>query len=63
MLTRAGFRPSNVKGHYLLPLHWDRKQCAALANWADMRIGFELREVSRATAMQCLCLYVENFAG
>lgn len=61
-LKAAGFRPSDIAGHYLLPLIWDRKQCAAIANWADMRVGFELREVSRATAMQCLVLYTENFS-
>jgi hypothetical protein len=60
-LKAAGFFPSEITGHYFVPYDWDLKMRGAIANMARMEradIGFP---VSRATAMQCLCLYVENF--
>jgi len=62
MLTAAGFWPSSIGGHYFVPYEWDLKTRGTIANLAGMEradLGFP---ITRATAIKCLCLYVENFS-
>jgi hypothetical protein len=61
-LKAAGFKPSDIKAHYWFPESWENKQMYAVANMAGIAPYALAYPISRATAMQCLCLYVENFA-
>lgn len=62
-LKAAGFKPANVAAHYTLPVTWSASVITDLAGWTGLHPRVFEYPISRATAMQCLVLYTENFGG